>query len=116
MNTTALKGNTSAKYAENLKQRIDWAYKTANEVIKKEQELNKYHYDGRFRSAQLKVGDKVLLKCTALNGKHRIQEQMENAIYKLTEEPLGKIPVFKIKLMAGDDKTKVVHRNLLLPL
>ena len=27
---------------------------------------------------------------------------------------LGKIPVFKIKSMEGDDKTKVVHRNLLL--
>ena len=29
---------------------------------------------------------------------------------------MGKIPVFKIKPMEGDDKTKVVHRNLLLPL
>ena len=32
------------------------------------------------------------------------------------EQPLGKIPVFKITSMEGDDKTKVVHRNLLLPL
>ena len=30
--------------------------------------------------------------------------------------PLGKIPVFKIQSMEGDDKMKVVHRNLLLPL
>ena len=29
---------------------------------------------------------------------------------------MGKIPVFKIKSMEGDDKMKVVHRNLLLPL
>ena len=27
-----------------------------------------------------------------------------------------KIPVFKIQSMEGDDKMKVVHRNLLLPL
>ena len=26
------------------------------------------------------------------------------------------MPVFKIKLMEGDDKMKVVHLNLLLPL
>ena len=32
------------------------------------------------------------------------------------EQPLGKIPVFKIKSMDSDYKMKVVHRNLLLPL
>ena len=32
------------------------------------------------------------------------------------EQPPGKIPVFKIKSVDGDDKMKVVHRNLLLPL
>ena len=32
------------------------------------------------------------------------------------EQPLGKLPVFKIQSMGGDDKTKVVHRNCLLPL
>ena len=37
-NTADLKGNTSTKYVKNLKKRIEWAYKTANEVVKKEQE------------------------------------------------------------------------------
>ena len=36
-NTADLKGNTSTKYVENLKWRKKWAYKTANEVVKKEQ-------------------------------------------------------------------------------
>ena len=35
-NTVDLRGNTSTKYVENLKWRIEWAYKTANEVVKKE--------------------------------------------------------------------------------
>ena len=39
--TTKLKGNTSTKYVENLKQRLKWVYKTTNEVVKKEQEQNK---------------------------------------------------------------------------
>ena len=64
----------------------------------------------------MKVGDKVLLKHTAFKGKHKIQDRWENAIYKVIEQPLGKIPVFKIKSMEGDDKMKVVHKNLLLPL
>ena len=114
-NTADLKGNTSTKYIENLKQRIEWAYKTANEVVK-EQEENKWHYDCKVRCTQLKVGDIVLLKQTAFKGKHKIQDIWENIIYEVIEQPLGKIPVFKIKSMKGDDKTKVVHRNLLLPL
>ena len=36
-NTANLKGN-SITYVENLKKRMEWAYKTANDVIKKEQE------------------------------------------------------------------------------
>ena len=62
------------------------------------------------------VGDKVLLKCTAFKGKHKIQEQWENTIYEVIEQPLGKIPVFKIQSTEGDDKMKMVDRNLLLPL
>ena len=64
----------------------------------------------------MKVGDKVLLKCTAFKGKHNIQDRWGNTIYQVIEQPLGKIPVSKIKSMEGDDKMKVVHKNLLLPL
>ena len=39
-NTADLKGN-SITYVENLKKRIEWVHKTANDVIKKEQERNK---------------------------------------------------------------------------
>ena len=39
-NTADLKGN-SITYIENLKKGIEWAYQTANEAIKKEQERNK---------------------------------------------------------------------------
>ena len=39
-NTANLKGN-SITYIENLKKRMKWAYQTANDVIKKEQERNK---------------------------------------------------------------------------
>ena len=114
-NTTDLRGN-STTYIENLKQRIEWAYKTANEVVKKEQERSKVQYDCKVRCAKLKVGDKVLLKHTAFKGKHKIQDRWENIIYEVIEQPLGKIPVFKIQSTEGDDKMKVVHRNLLLPL
>ena len=37
-NTAEWKGNTNTKYVKNLKLRLEWEYKTANEVVKKEQE------------------------------------------------------------------------------
>ena len=64
----------------------------------------------------MEVGDKVLLKHIAFKRKHKIQDRWENIIYEVIEQPLGKISVFKIKSMKGEDKMKVVHRNLLLPL
>ena len=38
INTAKLKGNTSTKYVKNLIWRLEWAYKIANKVVKKEQE------------------------------------------------------------------------------
>ena len=43
-NLTDLKGN-HITYIENLKKRMGWAYETANDVIQKEQERYKQHYD-----------------------------------------------------------------------
>ena len=45
--------------------------------------------------------------------KHTIQDRWEGNII---EQPIGKIPVFKIKPMEGDNKMEVGHRHLLLPL
>ena len=36
-NTAEMKGNISTKYVENLKWRLEWAYNTTNEVVKREQ-------------------------------------------------------------------------------
>ena len=62
------------------------------------------------------VGDKVLFRHTAFKGQHKIQDQWQNTIYDVIEQPLGKLPVFKIQSTEGDDSEKVVHRNVLLPL
>ena len=43
------------------------------------------------------IGDTVLLQCTAYKGKHKIQDQWENTIYEIIEQPFKNLPVFKIK-------------------
>ena len=62
------------------------------------------------------VGDKVLLRHTVFKGKHKFQDHWEDTIYEVVEQPFKNIPVFKIKLWGHDERVKMVHRNLLLPL
>ena len=62
------------------------------------------------------VGDKVLLRCTAFKGKHKTQDHWEDTVYQVEEQPFENMPVFKIKSLGDDDRVKMVHRNLLLPL
>ena len=41
---------------------------------------------------------------------------LHSNIYEVVEQLFEKMPVFKIKSWGGDDRVKMVHRNLLLPL
>ena len=50
------------------------------------------------------VGDKVLLRHSAFKGKNKIQDCWEHTIYEFVEQPLGKVPVFKIQSKEGDNK------------
>ena len=61
------------------------------------------------------IGDKVLLQHTAYIGKHKIQDHWENTIYEVVDQPFENMPVFKIKPQGGDNRVKIIHRNLLLP-
>ena len=62
------------------------------------------------------IGDKVLLQDTAYKGKHKIQDHWEDTVYEVVNQSFENMPVFKIKPWRGDNRVKIVHRNLLLPL
>ena len=95
-NITDLKGN-HITYIENLKKRMAWAYETANDVIQKEQERNKWCYDCKIWCTKLMIGDKVLLWHTAYKGKHKIEDHWEDTVYEVVDQPFENMPVFKIK-------------------
>ena len=61
------------------------------------------------------IGDLVLVKKTAWKGKHKIQDRWESDEYQVIAQPTPGIPVYKVKCIAGG-RTRVLHRNLLLPL
>ena len=61
------------------------------------------------------MGDLVLVKQTAWKGRHKIQDRWESGEYQVVGQPTPGVPVYTVKSLAGG-RTKVLHRNLLLPL
>ena len=70
----------STKLVQQLCERLKLAYKTAKQIIEKENQRHKQNYDHRVRCTQVRVGDQVLLKRTAFKGKHIIQDHWEDTV------------------------------------
>ena len=57
----------------------------------------------------------MLVKQTAWKGRHKIQDRWESEEYQVVGQPTPGVPVYTVKGVAGD-RTRALHRNLLLPL
>ena len=84
-------------------------------MAQKQQARHRGLYNLRCRGATLSVGDIVLVKQTAWKGRHKIQDKWEDREYQVVDQPTPGIPVYTVKCLTGG-QTKVLHRNLLLPL
>lgn len=105
-----------SKYAKDLGARFKQAHEKAQEVIKKSQENQKKNYDTRIRGASIQVGDRVLVKNMAFDGRHKLYDKWSEEIYIVTNHINNDIPVFEIKPENGQGKKRVLHRNMLLPI
>ena len=56
---------------------------------------------------KLMVGDKVLLRHTAYEGKHKIQDHWEDTMYEVVEQSFKNMQVFEIKSQGDDDRVKM---------
>ena len=95
--------------------RLRFAHKKAKNMAQRQQARHMGLYDLKCRGAALSVGDLVLVKQTAWKGRHKIQDRWESGEYQVVGQPTPGVPVYTVKSLAGG-KTKVLHRNLLLPL
>jgi hypothetical protein len=64
----------------------------------------------------LSVGDRVLVRVVAYDGKHKIADKWEDHPYLVIKQPNEDIPVFKVRREDGEGRCRVLHRNLLLPI
>ena len=84
-------------------------------MAKRQQARHRELYDQKCRGAELEMGDLVLVKQTAWKGRHKIQDRQESEECQVVGQPTPGVPVYSVKGAAGG-RTRVLHRNLLLPL
>ena len=63
----------------------------------------------------MQIDDIVLVKGVAWRGRHKIQNKWEPSEYVVVDQPNLKVPGYKVKSLE-DNKERVLHRNMLLPL
>ena len=71
--------------------------------------------DIKMRGADVEVGDRVLVKILAFDGKHKLADRWEEAVYKVVKKPNSDIPVYVVKKDKTENK-RTLHRNVLRPL
>ena len=106
----------SLKYIKELQKRLAQAYHLASEAAQKARAKQKEGYDTKVRGGTVTVGDRVLVKTVAFDGKHKLADRWEQEPYTVIGQPNDDIPVFTVRKENGEGRTRTVHRNLLLPI
>lgn len=104
------------KYVEELKDKLHAAYRLAVKHTDSASNRQKLIYDKKCRAAILDVGDRVLVKITAYDGKHKLANKWEEEPYIVKDIPCKDVPVYTVQRETGQGPRRTLHRNLLLPL
>ena len=103
-------------YMDQLKHRLQSAYKLASSLASERQHRQKTKYDTKVKGAALSPGDRVLIQCTGFKGPHKLENRWSKEVYVIEEQPDDTIPVFKVCPESDRGPAKTLHRNFLLPI
>ena len=103
------------KYVDKLRTRLKESFDLATKAANQARDKQKKVYDTKARPANLQVGDRVLVKKVAFDGRHKLADKWEEEIYKVVKQPNEDVPVFIVE-GETDKRKRTLHRNLLLPL
>ena len=73
-------------------------------------------YDLKVRGATLEVGDHVLVKTLAFDGKRKLADRWEEFAYIVISQRNKDIPVFVVEREDGEGRRRSLHRNHLVPI
>ena len=100
-----------AKFASEWKERMNEAFKLADQNSDKSKQYNKTKYDARVNCAKLNVGDRVLVRNVRPEGK--LASFWSPDVFVVSRQR-GELPVFELrKYDSKSSKVRVLHRNLL---
>ena len=86
-----------SKYIDDLRKNMKSAYELVNRNTQKSQQKQKEGYDQRTRGAEIRKGDRVLVKIVAFDGKHKISDKWEEEPYLVIEQPNDNILVYTVQ-------------------
>ena len=104
-------GKSLPTYITELWEKLHESYQKATEEADKARAGQKLSYDRRARAGLLEVGDRVLVKILAFEGKHKLSNKWEDRPYVVLEHSNPEIPVYVVRREDGIGKTRTLHRN-----
>ena len=108
--------HSHTKYVQNWKTTMQEAYKIANQNSQKAHLQNKRQYDKKANFfTQLEKGDRVLVcNLAPSGGPGKLRSHWEEEVYVAVDQK-GSNPVYTVVPEGHKGKSRVLHRNLLLP-
>ena len=100
-------------FVENFRDRLQNAYSTASDVVKKAKNKQKRLYDRGTREAPLQTGDRVLVQNKHITGTQKLRDRWEPYPYIVTSK-VPNVPVYRVS-SPETGKERTLHRNLLTP-
>ena len=107
--------STYPEYVRSWRRAMKEAYDMASAHAKKSADMGKQQYDKKVRHTTLREGDRVLVRnLTERGGPGKLRPYWEQEIYVVTQKRKD-MPVYEVKPETGNGRSRVLHRNLLLP-
>lgn len=104
-----------AEYVRNWQTRMQQAYQIASKTAAREASRGKRGYDKRAYGAELQPGGRVLVRnLSERGGPGKLRSYWENKIHVVVSRRSSDSPVYEV-VPEGGGKSRVLHRNLLLP-
>ena len=106
---------SKSKFIDRLHKCLGNAYRKARTFAGKESERQKTLFDRKSKDLRLEPGDIVLVRKTAWQARHKIQNKQEDDDYVVISQQNPEIPVYRVRNVVTEQENNL-HRNLLLPL
>ncbi len=104
------------EYVKRWRQEMQEALEITRQTAKKTAERNKRNYDGKVRGSVLCPGYRVLVKnLTPRGGTGKLRNHWEDVVHTVVRQVGGKGPIYEVRPEQGKARSRVLHRNILMP-